>query len=186
MRLKTCKVCPERFEPIRPMQVVCSPRCAIEHGRQKTVKNYLARNQPSKPKKTSPKESARKAICEFVRLRDEHKPCIVHGPACPNAGKGFHAGHFQSRGSTPELSFNLWNIHKQCGVSNSGAHNRKHFRDTIAGKFEERLIERIGQERVDWLKGPHCPKQYRDDDYRRIARIFRRRTRLYRKLRGMG
>lgn len=164
------------------MQVVCSPRCAAAYGRQKTVKSYLARNPASKPRrKETPQQQAQKAINAFVRVRDENRPCIVHGPACPN--REFDAGHFRSRGSCPELSFNLWNIHAQCRPSNRGAHNRKHFKESVPALYESNLVERIGQDRVDWLKGPHQPKQYRDEDYKRLARIFRARTRLYERLR---
>jgi len=50
--------------------------------------------------------------------------------------------------------------------------------------YEEGLRQRIGDERVEWLKGPHEPKQYRIDDLKRIKRIFSRRARNYRKWRN--
>jgi hypothetical protein len=50
--------------------------------------------------------------------------------------------------------------------------------------YEENLRKRIGDARVDWLKASHPPKQYRDEDLKRIKTLFNRRARLYRKLRA--
>ena len=53
----------------------------------------------------------------------------------------------------------------------------------MAERYEHQLRARIGDERVDWLKGPHSPKQYREDDLKRIAKIFNKRARMYKRFR---
>ena len=199
-RLKTCKApeCGREFTPERNMQVACGPRCAIayqRHQREAALKRkwareareYRAKERSKRAKgrgESGPKRQAVDALHEFIKWRDYHKPCIVHGPSCPN--DSFDAGHFLSAGSHPELRFNTWNIHKQCSLNNRGSHKRSRWNgEGTSALYERRLAEKIGRERVEWLKGPHAPKQYRDDDYRRIARIFRRRAKHYKKLRGI-
>ena len=51
------------------------------------------------------------------------------------------------------------------------------------GPYRMELIKRIGQEKVDWLEGPHEPKRYTIDDlkaikahYRALARELKRAT----------
>lgn len=198
MRLKTCKapscsVRKPRDELMGPMKEFCSPGCgyalATHRKHQKAARDareYRANERARLGKTQSgPKRGAIDALHDFIKVRDHNKPCIVHGHACPNTQ--FDAGHFRSAGANEELRFNCWNIHKQCSVNNRGSHKRSRYNgDGTAVIYERNLVERIGQARVDWLKGPHPAKQYRDDDYRRIARIFSRRARHYKKLRGIA
>jgi hypothetical protein len=178
------------------MKEFCSVDCGYALSRHKQrqkwareAREYRKAEKASKAKITDqegPAKSARMAVHGFIAVRDMDKPCIVHGHNCQNADAGFDAGHFRSVGSAPELRFNTWNIHKQCRLSNRGAHNRKRYRASVDRLYEAGLVERIGQERVDWLKGPHKPNQYRAKDFERIARIFRKRTRIYKKIKGIS
>jgi len=195
-RVKVCKSCKAEFAPVKPLQAACGPLCAFEYARQARIKREskaardavkalrakteLSRTNP----KSGPKRAAIGAVHRFISARDHHKPCIVHGHECENTA--FDAGHFQSAGSRQELRFNTWNIHKQCSLNNRGSHKRsRYLGEGTAAIYERNLVHRIGQERVDWLKGPHEPKQYREQDFKRIARIFSRRAKHYRKLRGI-
>lgn len=196
--MKTCKapscsVRKPRDELMGPMREFCSPGCgyalATHRRYQKAARDareYRAKERARLGKTQSgPKRSAIDALHDFIKVRDHNKPCIVHGHACPNTQ--FDAGHFRSAGANEELRLNTWNIHKQCSVNNRGSHNKSKWNgESTAAMYEQRLVERIGRDRVDWLKGPHASKQYRDDDYRRMARIFRRRAKHYRKLRGIN
>lgn len=200
-RLKTCKS-PEcdnrqpRDQMLGPMKEFCSVDCGYALSRHKQrqkwareAKEHRAKERARKitgKEKQGPAYYAQQAINRFIVVRDHDKPCIVHGHDCPNTANGWDAGHFQGVGRAPELRFVTWNIHKQCRSSNRGAHNRKRFRASVDQLYEQRLIERIGADRVDWLKGPHNPKQYREEDFKRIARIFRKRTRLYKRIRGIA
>lgn len=201
MRLKSCKapgctVRKPRDELFGPMREFCSPECgyslqdyrqrkASERKSRDAVKIIRAQVELNKTNpKSGPKRAAIDAVNAFVKVRDHDKPCIVHGAECPYTA--FDAGHFQSAGSTPELRFNTWNIHKQCSVNNRGSHKRSRYNgEGTAALYERNLVQRIGQARVDWLKGPHPAKQYREEDFKRIARIFSRRARHYKKIRGL-
>lgn len=178
---RTCKVCGNAFEPsFTTMQRVCTPACALAHVHGERKRQWRA--EARKVRGKSPLVRAQDAFNAFIRERDHAKPCIVHGPECVEIFR-FHAGHFQSVGSKPELRFNTWNCHRQCGTSNSGAHKYRRYNASVDDLYEANLRQRIGDARVDWLKGPHPPKRYRDADLERIRKIFSERARLYRRLR---
>ena len=194
---KTCKVCGIDFEAWSQAQRLnrfCGPVCAARWGAYQRDRKRDAANRKELAKRKEALKTlgqwtkeAQSAVNLYIRERDKAKPCIVHGHDCPHSSGGFHAGHFLSVGSHPELRFNTWNIHKQCAVSNQGSNKYARFsRDShIAAHYEKQLRSRIGDDRVDMLKGPHKPKQYRIDDLKRIRRIFNRRARHYKKLRDM-
>jgi len=82
-------------------------------------------------------------VNRYVRLRDRKDGCI----SCdkPSAWNGqWHASHYFSRGSSSSLRFNLWNNHKACSICNN------HLSGNIEA-YTPRLIDKIGQERYDWL-----------------------------------
>lgn len=195
--LKACKVCKQWFKPWSTTQTTCSIACAAKFPKaQQYAKDArafrrkeaerkigLKRRSQGNPR-AGPERAAQEAVHAFIRERDHNRPCIVHGLFCPN--HSFDAGHYLSRGSEPALRFNTWNIHKQCSISNQGAHNRKHYRESVPSLYRSELVRRIGEDRVAWLEKRHEAKQYRAADLKRIARIFRRRARNYRKWRGNG
>ncbi len=122
-------------------------------------------------------ENAEAAVNKFVRRRDEGKPCISCGAMKPHT-----AGHHRSVASAPELRFNTKNINGQCWGCNGG-HVHKYQDDTIGQRYDAGVVQRFGQTRLDWVKGPHQLKRYRVDDLNRIRRIFARREKLYQRIR---
>jgi hypothetical protein len=183
---KKCRVCKTPFTPYDTIQNWCSPQCGFELSRIKQKKKLDEKNKAQKRKDRQWKKEnesrgqlikkAQQAVNAFVRVRDAGKPCISSGrPLLPPKtlnGQMYDAGHYRSTGSCPELRFNLWNIHGQTVHDN---------RDLSGNAVEYRkgLIERIGIERVEWIESNHEIKKYTKDDLRRIATIFRKRTRLY-------
>ena len=82
-------------------------------------------------------------VNRYVRLRDRKDGCIsCYKTSAWNVQ--WHASHYFSRGSSSALRFNLWNIHKACSVCNN------YLSGNIEG-YTPRLIEKIGQERYEWL-----------------------------------
>lgn len=193
LKPKKCKACGETYTPWSTMQQACSPKCALElvaiqkKRQQKRKESHERRLQREAKRSCKPLSyfvgQAQKAFNEFIRERDYDKPCMTHGYDCPNAHRGWDAGHFHSVGKQPALRFNCWNAHKQCSTTNRGSHKYSKYERSADKMNEENLVIRIGQDRVDWLNGPHEPKQYRREDLERVARIFRKRARLYRKIR---
>jgi len=44
-------------------------------------------------------------------------------------------------------------------------------------EYRIRLIEKIGQDQVDWLEGPHEPKRYTRDDLQSLKAKYRKMAR---------
>lgn len=127
--------------------------------------------------------AAQRAFNAFIRARDYGRECISSGKPLPwsdnRYGGKIDAGHYRSVGAAPHLRFNAWNCHAQSAQDNRDKSGN-------AVDYRLRLIRRIGLERVEALEQDQSTKQYSKDDLRRIARIFNRRTRHYRKLRGLA
>lgn len=172
MRQKTCKSCKQKFTPIKPLQVACSIQCAINHANKlkhsREKKEHRAAKEKLKTRQDWMKE-AQAAFNKWVRLRDHEKPCI----SCGRFHNGqWHAGHYLSTGAHPELRFDPLNNNKQCQPCNT------HLSGNLI-EYRKGLIDRIGQNKVDWLEGPHEPKKYTIEDLREIKAHY---TKLAREL----
>ena len=155
--MRTCNVCQVRFRPVRPMQSVCSPGCAIKEvgiKRDKAAAKALAKAAAEDRRQTRAALAKIKpraqwlAECQAIvnkmaRLRDVHRGCVsCDRPASWNGQ--WHASHLRSVGAASAVRFHLWNINKSCSICNN------HLSGNI-GSYLPRLRERIGNEKVDWL-----------------------------------
>ena len=119
-RPKKCKQCKASFVPNNPLQVVCSPLCALEYAKKKRIKEEVKEIRDRKQAiKTLPdfKKEAEQACHAYVRARDEGKPCISCGTILTSEGigGGFDAGHYRSRGAADHLRYDhARNIFGQC------------------------------------------------------------------------
>ena len=160
-RKKQCKQCKIVFQPERPIQPCCSPRCAIDYmnaQKEKRAKKQLTgdRREFKLNDKKTQKNLAWKAFSRFIRLRDKDLGCISCGTTNDVI---YAAGHFRSRGAIPALMFHEDNVHKQCN---------KYCNESLSGNYRSykpALIKKIGIERVEWLEGHHEPKKYTAKDY---------------------
>lgn len=82
---------------------------------------------------------------KYVRLRDVNLGCVSCDKPSDWQGQ-WHASHYYSRGHSSSLRFNLWNCHKSCSICNN------HLSGNI-GEYTPKLIDKIGQERFDYLLG---------------------------------
>ena len=116
-----------------------------------------ARRKAAKSKGEWAKEAQRE-FNRFIRLRDSDDVCI----SCGRHHSGqYHAGHYKTVGANPELRFNELNCHKQCAPCNN------HLSGNIVN-YRVRLIDKIGQDNVDFIEGPHEPMKYIIKDLERI------------------
>lgn len=176
---RKCKQCGEYFnEGIKtPAGFFCSPSHAIEFARGKQKRDFdrkrlkLEREQRKeikerkiaiRPRSWYVKE-AQKWFNKFIRLRDKNEPCI----SCGRHHNGqYHAGHYRTVGSTPELRFDELNCHKQCAPCNNN----------LSGNivnYRQALIAKIGMEKVEWLEGYHNSKNYSIDDLKEIIETYK-------------
>lgn len=174
-RPKICKnpACSEKFIAQRLGQAVCSPKCglAIKDVNQTKARKALAdvgrkELRAAKERIKSKGQYMREAQTAFnawIRARDAYQPCI----SCGRHHEGqYHAGHYRTVGSSPELRFEPLNVHKQCAPCNN------HKSGDIVN-YRMSLVLRIGQDKVDWLEGPHEPQRYTIDDLKQIKAEYR-------------
>ena len=154
MKSKTCKSCGVKFPPVKPLQSVCSTACAINLAERKAheaKKKAAAEDRritraalvKLKTRATLVRE-AQTAFNAWVRARDAHESCV----SCGRMHEGqWHAGHYRSAGSRPDLRFDPANVHKQCAPCNT------HLSGNLI-PYRVTLLSRIGQAGVDRLEGP--------------------------------
>lgn len=180
LKAKPCKVCKEKFFPFSTLAKVCGITCSIELvKREKAKRDRKAGIEQRRQTLQWRKENMtrgdllKKAQTEFnrfIRLRDHDKPCIScdkpDGPTTGGKGGGADCSHYRSVGSAPELRFEELNAHKSCKKCNQ-------YLSGNAVEYRKRLIARIGQDKLDWLEGPHPVRKYTRDELRDIAEHYR-------------
>jgi hypothetical protein len=148
LKLKTCKICKKKFEPLRFAQNVCGIPCAIEHANALKAKKARKEHKEAKTKLKSRADwlkEAQAVFNKFIRMRDEKEACI----SCGRHHTGqYHAGHYRTVGAAPELRFNELNVYKQCAPCNN------HLSGNLI-EYRRRLVAKIGIEKVEWLEGKH-------------------------------
>ena len=175
--MKYCKACNEPFNPYMTTQKVCGLKCAVKLAKKQTEKKvdkeFKKRKLALKSKSEWMKE-AQQAFNEFIRERDKGKPCI----SCDKMDDGTHqrhASHYRSVGACTSLRFNTFNVHTSCMQCNS----------ILSGNLIEyrlRLKLKLGIKRLDWLECHNEIVRYDIDYAKRIKSIFKKRTRIYKKL----
>lgn len=183
---KKCAVrsCRAVFTPPinRPLQKVCSPKCAGEWVRQQNASEALKLKRKERKdrrdamekvkRKGDLKKEAETACNAYIRFRDRKLPCI----SCNEyARSGYYdAGHFRAKSVEPALRFHEDNIHKQCVQCNQ----HEHANLTL---YEMRLILKIGKAKVEWLKGPHPAAHFTHEELRQIRDGYRKALRELKK-----
>jgi hypothetical protein len=187
LRKKKCAVCKNYFVPDRPFQKACSIPCAVEHGR---VLNEKKQRKKASEEKRADKEKlarltprylegkAQDAINAYVRVRDYERGCISCGKDMHWNGQ-WHAGHLKTRGANSFLRYHLWNLNKQCSVCNN------HHSGNVA-EHERGIVVRYGQERLDFLQSAPKMRRYSDEYLIRLADVFRKKTRILKKRKGIA
>lgn len=168
--MKTCKVCQTIFTPLRPMQSVCSARCAMKFARERKSLERSEVKQRLAALKTIPQliKEAQTAFNAFIRARDEGKPCICCGQPLGqgDVGGAYDCGHYRSTGSASHLRFHEDNAHaqrKQCNRYGAGR----------AVDYRLGLIQRIGLARVEALEADNTPKKWTREELIATRDLYR-------------
>jgi hypothetical protein len=178
-KVKVCTYdkCGREFMPVRPMQAVCSPRCAGSKVKADNKAKKAAERAETKQRKESFKKlymliaEAQDAFNEFIRLRDRHKGCFVCGKQFNQSipGHALHAGHVRSRGAAGHLRFHEDNCMGECEGCNGPRGAKPH-------QIEAGAVGRIGQEKFDALKNSNEPHKWTKDEVRGIRDTYRARV----------
>lgn len=165
---KKCKECLIIFTPHRPLQFVCSPKCAAEYGKRSVEKKNKSTWSDEKKiikdklKKLGDwKKDLQVEINTIVRLIDKGQPCISSGSL---NGK-MNAGHYVGVKAHDSIRYNLHNIHIQSEYSNSYLSG-----DTL--RYQDGLRKVYGNdyfERVESLRATPLIKLSINDIVEKIA-----------------
>lgn len=162
---------------IKSLWAFCDYNCMTEYA-AKNVKKLSAEGKKIERKRLKEKKEKLKTLAEhkreaqaifnkFIRLRDAEEPCISCGKF--HTGQ-YHAGHYRSVGSCPELRYEEINCHKQCAPCNN------HLSGNLIN-YRKRLIEKIGLEKVEWLESYHPAKNYTSSEINELKRHYRAKCR---------
>lgn len=162
-------------------QAVCSPKCAIEHvkdSKRKKSKKELRERKNALMTYSERKSKAQDAVNRYVRARDrwffisqgKQPECISCGTTNPDIQ--YCAGHYKTRGSSPELALDPINIRLQCNYRcnsqlSGNTHGTKDTRGYIAGLMEW-YGEEEGTKILEYLDGPHENKKYSHEELEEI------------------
>ena len=154
-----CKICKAEYERKAPFQQWCSSDCGYKLARKKQKnKEEKKRLQRKRQDKKRLEELMTRSqwytklqlyVNKYIKLRDKDEPCCTCGTMNPNIK--YDAGHFIAvgRGGASPTRFELTNIHRQCSV-NCNQHG-----SGMRLEYEKFIINKYGQEHLDWLKGKH-------------------------------
>lgn len=194
-RKRKCKYCDELIIKNNGIVIGLSFYCNYDHHRRcenekreaklSKIKTAIKKTTIKKVKKKGKShytEQAQKAVNAYVRARDHFNTCISCGKESTldgnsrEAGGIFDAGHFISVGSNKGLRFNLHNIHKQCRTCNSGRLIFSNNGEGVGKKYEENLIQKIGEIKVNNLNLNPYERIYGLECLKRIAKIFTKKA----------
>lgn len=181
VKQKTCKACGTKFRPSLSTQKACGVKCALELAKkpenqavarkaiaQRERQEIQVRKQKLKSRADYAKE-AQAAINRYVRLRDAHLGCVSCDKPASWPGQ-WHCSHFRSVGAAPHLRFNLWNMNKSCSACNN-------FLSGNIMAYRPALIEKIGQEKVDWLECNNSLARHDIPYLKRLKAVFIKKSR---------
>jgi hypothetical protein len=154
--------------------VDCAIKVALK-ARDKIIKSgMLKQKREDKVKREKFKsrsdwlKEAQTAVNKYVRLRDSHLGCVSCDKPATWDGQ-WHGSHFRSVGAASSIRFNLWNIHKSCSICNN-------WKSGNLSEYEPRLIEKIGKDKVDWLRSQNQLVSYSIDYLKRLKQVFHKRA----------
>lgn len=186
---RKCKVCKAEFHASESFRQWCSFDCGVILAERRLAKRKAAlakadrrvdRERKEKLKTRSDYVRDAQIACNAVaRERDQQKgyPCISSGKPLDWTGNAVDAGHFRSRGSAPNLRFNLWNINAQ-----SKQENRYNAGNAI--DYRINLIARIGLAKVEALEADNEPRKHDIAWLKRFTALMRLKLKRMKKRRG--
>lgn len=171
LKRKKCKICKEYFEPFRQLQVCCGHVCAIEKAKSDRIRKEERESKVERKKAKERLKSrsdwmreAQVAFNKYIRLRDADLPCI----SCdrpPSWNGQWHASHYYATSIRPNLRFDEDNVHKACSICNNYMHGN-------LTPYRERLILKIGADRVAVLDELREPRKYTVEELKEIKEKY--------------
>lgn len=163
-KAKVCayEKCGKSFLPQRPMQSLCSARCATRQAQERVKAREAEARADAKAHRDALARlpdllaAAQQSFNRWVRARDAAQPCISCGAQPPEQGRihaGRDAGHYRSVGSAGHLRFHEDNCHAQCVACNQWGAGK-------AVDYRIGLVRRIGLARVEALEAQNGVRKW--------------------------
>lgn len=178
MKLKTCKICKEKFRPERQLQSVCSYKCSLEYA-NKTLKKNATQTKRKYRKALKQynmndipvlKRKAQEIFNKFIRLRDRKEPCISCGHDFNGENpRQMHCGHYRPQGGNSLWRYEEKNCHAQCSICNN------HLSGNLV-PYRENLIKKIGLEEVVILEDTNTIKRWTKEELQEIIKIYKEKV----------
>lgn len=156
----------------------------IKKGKEIAAKNERAelrkRKEALRPYRWY-ESKAQALFNKFIRLRDRDDDCISCDKSLDEIEKKdgwkpggcWDAGHYKTRGAHPELRFTEDNCHKQCKSCNGGSGRFSAKARTVGERYREKLIDKIGIDRVEALEVDVVKKKFTIDELKEIIEIYK-------------
>jgi len=173
---KTCKICKDKFIPVRQLQPTCNKmECMIAYSNKHLAKKKLevkkTHRQALKKFNNSDinilKRLAQKIFNQYIRKRDEKLLCISCGYNFNTAEKPrqAHASHYRPA-TNSNLRFDERNVWRSCQICNT------HLSGNLAN-YRIALIDKIGLEQVEELEATNGIKKFTTDELQEIINKYR-------------
>jgi len=182
MRRTTCPQCRKRLgegERIHPDCVSAwadTQAAKAERTKEKAIKTAAKEDRAETKRRKEKLKTERDWLNEcqvianrYARVRDRKDGCISCDKPASWDGQ-WHGSHFRSVGAASAVRLNLWNIHKACSVCNN------HLSGNIA-EYTPRLIDKIGAEKVEWLRAQNSVTRYGVEYLKRYKAVIGKRLR---------
>ena len=175
---KVCRHCKAAYQPMSSTAKACSVPCALALAGETRAKAEkvaaLADRKDTRAKLEAIKSrsqwarEAQAVANRYARVRDRDDGCISCSKPSTWPGQ-WHGSHFRSVGAASAVRFNLWNIHKACSVCNN-------YLSGNVGAYAPRLVEKIGQSRVDWLLAQNQVTKHSIEFLKKYKRVIGKRV----------
>ena len=114
MKPKSCKICKKKFEPLRPLQQVCSVKCGMIYTNKQKEKNWKKEKVEKKKELLTLSDHlkiAQATFNHFINLRDKGLNCI----SCNKPINGrVNASHYFNANNHYMVRFEEDNVHSSC------------------------------------------------------------------------
>lgn len=167
--MKTCKRCNEQFTAYRTTDKYCYVCAKTEQA----LKN-LAKIKKDKVKKAKEDllttsdylKLAQQVFNKWVNLRDKDLPCVSCGKVINGR---VNASHFYNANNHHNLRFNEDNVHSSCITCNQ-------FLSGNLLEYRMRLIEKIGQERFNYLEeNRSVVRKWTKDELKELITLYKKK-----------
>jgi hypothetical protein len=179
LKLKTCRICKEKFAPRNTIQPTCWKfECQVEYAARHQEKVEALREKRERQALREAKERirprsyyvklAQQWFNRFIKLRDKAAgyPCISSGRPLDWTGNKVDAGHYRSVGSAPHLRFDERNCHAQSKHDNR-------YKSGNAVDYRIGLIARRGLEEVEDVEADQTPRHYSIPDLKQLIAYYK-------------